>query len=1309
MTIEPSGRIVTFYSYKGGCGQTMALANIAWILASRGKRVLVVDSDLESPGLHHYFHPFLDDSIVSSTPGVIDIITDYAWEAVGIRERAPDWHLEYARVGLHAVSLNWQGWLDDGALDFLSAGKLHSDYSSSVSAFDWDNFYDRLGGGAFLDALRENMKASYDYVLIDSQQGLNDVADICTVQLPDILVVCFNLNNQSIDGGASVARQIDSRYKDRKIRIFPVPMRLDEGEKEKLDISRSFARSKFSGFPNGLTAAQAREYWPSVEIPYKPFYAFEEILATFGDLPGLPTTLLAAYERLTAAITDGEVTSLGPMLASERTASLNRFARRRIPAPTKIVLTYVPPDRMWADWIEAVLGATGLDVQRQVADHENISQTLRADVDFSQLIIGVLTNAYVHSVKDLSNFGFPALSRNFLPIRVGELVSVPPGWDKNVVNLYGLGRDDAILALMRAVDLPPRLPLNISDSDVRFPGKLARVSNLPGRNSSFTGRADLLEKLRDQLVGGDGGPAVVLPRALHGMGGVGKSQVALEYAYRFMADYDLIWWVPADDVEQVSPTLARLAPPLGIRSSDSVKETAFAVLEKLRAGDVFTRWLLVFDNADDPDALKPFLLGGLGHVLITSFNQDWSRHAVPIEVDVFSRSESIEKLRTSVPGLSTEEAEDIASALGDLPLTIEQAGAWLRQTGMPTATYLAKLDRQVIQVLQDQAAGFPESVITTYTVSSERVAEKSPAGAQLLRLLAFFSPGPISTALIYSEPMLNALKPHDPAINDVIVLASIVQDLNRFALVKVDHSTGSLRIHRLVQAVIRSQMEPAAQRAACRDVQDVLLAARPAPSGAPARLHVDDLDDPGNWSSYDLIWPHLRAADAMDSDREPVRRLLIEWVRYQWKRGDFEASLRLGLELDNKWTNTFGDRDRQTLFLGFHIANVLRSLGRYKEAYSWDDKVLTRQQEVLPPSHPATLMTAGGLAADHRALGRFEEALRLDLDTFGSLKEILGQENLRTLAAANNLAVSYRLNGDSAKARELDHDTLIRRTAVLGPNHPYTLSSAINLARDMREVGEYEESVELLRSTYGTLSEIVGPAAVETLRAATSLATSLRKLGEHAEALSITQDALAQYVKHFDPQTNPDALACRLSLAADYAAHGEYDHSREFTSAALKAYRSILGENHPYTLVAANNLLCYLNADGASREALILADTTLRALEESLGAEHPFALICAMNKASCLLAEGQLTDAEALQRRTLDSLKVRLREDHPDTLACEANLAVTLYRSGRTEQAVQTREALLGKLGRLLGSDHPIARALQQWRCFAAELEPQPI
>src|SRR5262249_534543 len=265
------------------------------------------------------------ESTVSATPGVIEIINDYATAALDPGPRDDDWYHECARVDRHAVSLEWS-FAHDGKLDFLSAGRQNRAYSAAVCSLDWDNFYDRLGGGSFFRAMREDMKRNYDYILIDSRTGLSDVADICTIELPDVLAVCFTLSDQSIEGAANVARQISSRYRERNIRVLPIPMRIEDGEKEKLDVGRALARTRFEGFPAGLTPETSALYWASVEVPYKPFYAFEETLATFGDDPGSPASLLSSFERVTESITAGDVSTMRPIAEDLRLQYKEAFA-----------------------------------------------------------------------------------------------------------------------------------------------------------------------------------------------------------------------------------------------------------------------------------------------------------------------------------------------------------------------------------------------------------------------------------------------------------------------------------------------------------------------------------------------------------------------------------------------------------------------------------------------------------------------------------------------------------------------------------------------------------------------------------------------------------------------------------------------------------------------------------------------------------------------------------------------------------------------------------------------------------------------
>ena len=239
-------------------------------------------------------------------------------------------------------------------------------------------------------------------------------------------------------------------------------------------------------------------------------------------------------------------------------------------------------------------------------------------------------------------------------------------------------------------------------------GGLPEVWNIPARNPGFTGRVDLLESIRDRLLAGE--TAVV--QALHGMGGVGKTQLAAEYAHRFAGTYELAWWVNAEQGGLIGGQVAALGLALGCVPAGAGAEVArAAVLAELRARGW---WLLVFDNATSPAEVAPWLPGGRGHVLITSREPGWTELAAPVEVDVLARAESVALLQARVAGLGEPDADRLAAALGDLPLALAQAAGFMAGTGTPAREYLG--------LLQSRAAGpaADQPVLPGFALSAAR-------------------------------------------------------------------------------------------------------------------------------------------------------------------------------------------------------------------------------------------------------------------------------------------------------------------------------------------------------------------------------------------------------------------------------------------------------------------------------------------------------------------------------------------------------------------------------------------------------------
>ncbi len=343
MSDPAPGKVITFYSYKGGTGRSQALANVAWILASNWRRVLVIDWDLEAPGLHRYFAPFLFDESLAETDGLIEFVLEYAAKALECAGGDPGadgaWYKPLADISRFAVSVDYP-FDGGGIIDLVPAGRQGPFYGERVRSFDWHNFYDRLGGGSFLEETRARFIGEYNYVLIDSRTGVSDISGICTAQMPDVLVACFTANNQSIDGTAAVAASArrQARPRAKPAVLLPVITRVDNSEKHKLERRRELARVEFDDLlPPEWGDEQREAYWGAAQVPYIPFYAYEEVLAPFDDQPGDAASMLTAMERLADTITGGDVKRLGVRPTKKECLEIQaKYARhKKLPPETR--------------------------------------------------------------------------------------------------------------------------------------------------------------------------------------------------------------------------------------------------------------------------------------------------------------------------------------------------------------------------------------------------------------------------------------------------------------------------------------------------------------------------------------------------------------------------------------------------------------------------------------------------------------------------------------------------------------------------------------------------------------------------------------------------------------------------------------------------------------------------------------------------------------------------------------------------------------------------------------------------------------
>jgi tetratricopeptide (TPR) repeat protein len=824
---------------------------------------------------------------------------------------------------------------------------------------------------------------------------------------------------------------------------------------------------------------------------------------------------------------------------------------------------------------------------------------------------------------------------------------------------------------------------------------------VPTRNPHFTGREPLLDDLKARL---SSSVTALLPQALHGLGGVGKTQLAVEFCHRYANNYDLVLWVPAEQPALARTTLAQLAEKLALPRFEDQSQAVAAVLQTLRRGDVYDRWILVFDNADRPEDLEALLPDiqspGHGHILITSRNQRWSDLAKVLEVDVFTRAESIVLLERRSPGISRDEADRLAEKLGDLPLALEQAAAWQAETGMPVAEYLELLDERMDQLLEVTSLGnYPTSVAATWRIAFDRLIEESPPALQLLELCAFFGAEPIANQLMPMGRFAGSLSPElQRTVADPIALGRAIRHLGRYALAKVDHSTSSVQVHRLVQAVLREKVTDEQAVAYRRGVQEILAAYNPG-----------DPDTQDTWAQHSKIAPHIVASGAVDGSTDDIRRLVLDQVRYFQKRGNFRDSAELGELAFKRWRESpdLGPNHEDTLVCGRLLAISLRWLGEQDRAREITEDTYARQRRIFGEDHEHSLVTANSLGGDLRPAGLLREASELGERIYQAQLRVFGEEDINTLHAANNRAVDLRLAGKFADATALDQKTLASRIRVRGENHPETLLSHMNLGCDHLYAGRYREARQALQRAIDGYEKTFGPDHIPLLLAYRFLAVVLRRAGDFQGSLECATTNVSRYRRRLGPD-HEQTVTATMGLCNAMRAVGQTSQSAEQARILLGQYKEMVGEDHPLTLACAANLAITLRQVGELEEARRLDERAIAAFNEKLGKEHPSSLSVGNNLANDRYLAGEHEAALQLSRTTYTRSRQVRGDDNAYTLAAAANLVIDLRTAGQEEQARALEIDTWHRFRRLLGDRHPDTIAAMSGVRIDAEIDPPP-
>ncbi len=692
------------------------------------------------------------------------------------------------------------------------------------------------------------------------------------------------------------------------------------------------------------------------------------------------------------------------------------------------------------------------------------------------------------------------------------------------------------------------------------------VGEVPRGAPDFLPRPELADRLAQS---GAGVPAV---RVVTGMPGVGKTQIAAQYARSCIdARWRMVAWVNSLSLAQALNGLAEIAAALGVSVPGADLETIGREVRRRLETDG-ERSLVVFDDATNPDELSQFVpVAGQCQVIITSNQLEMAGLGEHIPVNEFAEQEALAFLAKRTGRADELGARQLATELGFLPVALAQAAAMIKARHLDYSKYLERLREQPSRELLKRTAGEPyrKGVADAITLALDTVSDNDPTGLcwGLVNFVALLSEAGVARELLYAAGQQGVLQrkgaetgawPHE--IDEALGLLAGASLLT----FGTDGTQGDTTVaaHRLT---MRVAVELQAQQ------------------GNLVRLGADVAST---------------LAAVTESLREP-------WQN----RGAARDAIQQIMALNGHLAPHLGDQDaelsRTLLQLRIWTVGYLNELGdNLAQAVEYGQDLVTDSEQMLGPAHHDTLTARNHLATAYRAAGRLEEAIPLCERTLADAEQVLGLAHPDTLIARNNLARVYRAAGQLDEAIPLYERNLADSERVLGPTDPETMKSRNHLADAYRTAGQLDEAIPIFEGNLVLREQVLGPTHRSTLTSRNDLARAYEAAGRLEEAVPLYERNLADR-GHVFGKTHPKTLKSRNNLAHAYQAAGQLDKAIPLYESTLADREEVLGQTHPDTLKARHNLACAYRASGRLAEASALHRRTLADAEQVLGPDHP--------------------------------------------------------------------------------------------------------